>query len=232
MYEARQNKEKVSRTLSQQNQKIVQQHSSDVTFNRRNKSIFTVNENVIQCWNPFQSLFSYRQNEISQLIVGFNQKWSADQKKVTQYILLHVGERAFHGGHYYKETGGLYSRWNKLLSAKKRGSWWPIGLPSSHYPQKETPQYELQLPNNWFDTNWGTVLFGIRKGNKNKRDTWFQIEGHSGVMGEGINGKVRFVTDLILHGVDYVKHRITENNIGPLGTDYRTEKKGTEKKIG
>jgi len=100
-------------------------------------------------------------------------------------------------------------------------------LGSSHYPDEGT-QYEIRLPNFWFGNNWGTVLFGLRKDPNNPENTqsWFQVEGHSGTMGES---KIRFLTDVLMHGSDFIKHKLSGENVGPFGTDPASEKTGQER---
>lgn len=192
---------------------------------RVNRTLNIVTQNrAVQCWNPFQSLFSYSDTEIENKYKKIKSSLTRSQNKVMKDIIRMTGYKGFRGGHYYVEKGGLYSRWSGLPDAKKRNNF-PYSLPSSHYPEKKKEQYEIQLPNNWFGDNWGTVLFGIRKGNKNHRATWFQVEGHSGVWGDST---IRYVSDLLLHSVDYLKHVYTGQNIGPFGTDVRSEKNHTE----
>ena len=148
---------------------------------------------------------------------------------------------AFRGGHVVVNGNQPFLRWRTLGLVRKimkgvkktdkaaaRGQGILSGsLGSSHYPDEGT-QYEIRLPNFWFGNNWGTVLFGLRKDPNNPENTqsWFQVEGHSGTMGES---KIRFLTDVLMHGSDFIKHKLSGENVGPFGTDPASEKTGQER---
>lgn len=133
----------------------------------------------------------------------------------TQANNVEGGTLVFHGGHVVVQDGGaLYQTWQQeyaqlTVPAGQRG----VGgnLPSSHYPGNGTPQYELRLPLTP-QQNWGTVLFGTNGGN-----SWFQVESHSGTMGGGILGAARYASDTLMHAVDFLSHKATQQQVGPCG---------------
>jgi hypothetical protein len=125
------------------------------------------------------------------------------------------GTLAFHGGHVIVQDGGaLYATWQQeyqqlTVPAGQRSSGW--NLPSSHYPGNASPQYELRLPLTP-QQNWGTVLFGTNNGN-----SWFQLEAHSGTVGDGVLGAARYVSDTLMHAFDFLSHKATSQQVGPCG---------------
>ena len=169
------------------------------------------------------------------------------QIRVIKDIVKIDGWQAFRGGHVAVNGNKLFLKWRtfnprkikKGDKAAKRGQGFFKGsLGSSHYPGGGT-QFEIRLPNLWFGNNWGTVLFGLRRDpTTGVQQTWFQVEGHSGTMGES---KLRFITDVLMHGADFVKHKRYGRslmggrlnapvvNVGPFGEDLASEKTGTER---
>ncbi|MEM6812872.1 MAG: DUF4157 domain-containing protein [Bacteroidota bacterium] len=168
---------------------------------------------------------------------------SGPQKKVIKDIVKIDGWKAFRGGHVVVDGKTLFLRWRTFGKktdpgkATARGKGILAGsLGSSHYPNESADQYEIRLPNHWFGNNWGTVLFGTRSNPNpnNERQTWFQVEGHSGTLGES---KIRFFTDVLMHGADFLQHKqyglsllgAQVVNVGPFGTDSASEKTNTER---
>jgi|GEM_PF-5011890 len=156
-----------------------------------------------------------------------NEKYQQDiegmttsQKIVVEDIIAIDGLKAFRGGHVVVNSNELFLRWMGLDIAKRKQGILKGSLGSSHYPNEDADQYEIQLPNNWFGNNWGTVLFGTLD---NGTKTWFQVEGHSGTLGKSY---IRFLTDVLMHGSDFIKHKLTGENIGPFGSDPASEKTG------
>jgi hypothetical protein len=61
------------------------------------------------------------------------------------------------------------------------------------------------------------------------------VEGHSGTLGDS---KIRFFTDVLMHGADFAQHKrygasmfgdAPVVNVGPFGTDIASEKTGSER---
>ncbi|MDD4005475.1 MAG: hypothetical protein PHW69_09800, partial [Elusimicrobiaceae bacterium] len=98
-----------------------------------------------------------------------------------------------------RDRGRLYDKWAMLPDARQRIS--------SHYPGVSTPQYEVRFP------GMGVVLFG----KTGEGDTWFQMEAHSA---SGL--------DALLHVGDYVIHKMSKQNVGPMGLSPHSEKIGHE----
>lgn len=156
------------------------------------------------------------------------------QKMVVRDIVELDGWQAFNGGHVVVDDldGDVYDRWLHIAGAKQRGlGLLNFSLTSSHYDIANTPQFEVQLPNQWFGRNWGTVLFGKITG-PNSRQMWFQIEAHSGTLSQD-SDYIRFLTDVVMHGADFLYHSkllmaktgiLSHTNVGPRGTDPATEK--------
>jgi hypothetical protein len=197
------------------------------------KTKFT-NSGVIQCITDIEIKAKY-DNDIASM--------NAIQKRVILDIVRIDGWQAFRGGHVAVAGIKLFLKWitmsprkvKKADKATARGEGMMSGsLGSSHYPNGGT-QYEIRLPNLWFGNNWGTVLFGIRNDpTTGAKQTWFQVEGHSGTMGDS---KLRFFTDVLMHGADFAKHKrfglgllgYPVVNVGPFGTDLASEKSGSER---
>ena len=162
------------------------------------------------------------------------------QKAVIRDIVSIDGWQAFRGGHVAVNGKELFLKWRTAggkgtaVSDKATARGDGIGkgsLGSSHYPGGGK-QYEIRLPHSFLGNNWGTVLFGLRTDPATgAQQSWFQVEGHSGTLGDS---KIRFLTDVIMHGADFLAHKryFSGNpvvNVGPFGTDPASEKTGTER---
>lgn len=111
----------------------------------------------------------------------------------------------WHGSHIVVDGAGiepdLYDVWSKSPGRIERES--------SHYPNVDCQQYEVELP------GLGAVLFG-RDENGN---TWLQLENHSG--GKDLVNSLGHVLDFVLHKAS------GDFNVGPLGITPRTDKRGS-----
>lgn len=132
------------------------------------------------------------------------------------------GTLVFHGGHVIlSDTGVIYLAWEQmhlqgLVPSGQRAVGW--NLPSSHYPGVAGAQYELRLPYTP-NQNWGNLLFGLTPGG----DTWFQIEAHSGTQGAGLSGGLRFVSDVLMHAVDFASYKASGYQVGSCGYSPHSE---------
>jgi hypothetical protein len=189
--------------------------------------------NIIQCLTDEEIIAKYKEDI---------EKMNEIQKEVIHDILAIDGWKAFLGGHVVVVGDSLFNKWtaskppglkeHDLATERKQGIL-KGSLGSSHYPNEQSKQYEIRLPNFRGGNNWGTVLFGLRTDPNNPRNkqTWFQVEGHSGTLGES---KARFFTDVLMHGKDFLKHKnyfMSSDvvNVGPFGTDRASEKTQSER---
>ena len=135
-----------------------------------------------------------------------------------------VSEDVFRGGHLIVEDAGNFDQalrgaeMGGQYGGTRRGPAKPFyNLPSSHYPGHAAVQSELQMPSTR-EINFGTMLHGTTPGGH----SWLQMEGHSGVW-TGSGGVGRFALDAELHATDFLRHKATGRQIGPLGTSAVTE---------
>jgi hypothetical protein len=133
-----------------------------------------------------------------------------------------VSDDAMRGGHVVVEDGGaLDARFrlreqNGTYGGDRSGPNKPrYNLPSSHYPGMGTVQSEHQMPSDRV-MNFGTALHGTTQVGPGA-DSWFQMEAHSGVWSSS-GGIGRAYTDYALHATDFVRHKATTQQVGPLGT--------------
>lgn len=130
-------------------------------------------------------------------------------------------EDVLHGGHMVVQDNGALN--HSLQQAEANSGWtgsrrprdW-TSLPSSHYPNHNAAQTELQMPFN--NQNFGTILHGTTP----QGHSWVQMEAHSGVTSVN-GGRLRALTDYALHGSDYQQYRQHNQNIGPMGMSRFTE---------
>lgn len=132
-----------------------------------------------------------------------------------------VSDDAMRGGHVVVEDGGAMDarlrlrEGNGQFGGDRGGANKPLyNLPSSHYPGHGAVQSEHQLPST-DRMNFGTALHGTTPGPGGH--SWFQMEAHSGVWSSD-GGMGRAYKDYSLHSTDFARHKLTDQQVGPLGT--------------
>ena len=106
----------------------------------------------------------------------------------------------WHGSHLIAQgdDGSLYQRWIALGAIARR---------SSHYLRVPTRQYQLRFGGHGF-------LFG----KTGEGDTWFQLERHADAP------ITVHPLDYLGHRLDYLRYRLSGQNVGPLGFSPRTDR--------
>ncbi|CAF1516371.1 unnamed protein product [Didymodactylos carnosus] len=123
--------------------------------------------------------------------------------------LKHLGVNdvdLWHGSHIIvQDDGVLYSRWSRMTQAIRRVS--------SHYKKSKVRQYGLPF---------GTYQFLFGKTSPHGC-SWFQMEAHAfnpqAIIQDPRNG----LGIVLEHGEDFLKYRITGENVGPFGFSPHTE---------